>query len=100
MQHLRYLLDGVCLQLCLTSFALAEGVSYQSTRRWASRTAAICSLSWDNRGWPGRCWLVMGQPPRDHVVCEDNRIWGGCCRKDRGAAGRAETPGDAGLAAA
>ena len=25
----------------------------------------------------------MGQPPRDHAVCEDNRIWGGCCRKVR-----------------
>src|SRR5690242_8215142 len=40
-QHLRCLLDGVSLQLLLTSFALAEGASYQSTRRWARRPAGI-----------------------------------------------------------
>src|SRR6266704_7014701 len=31
-QHLRYLLDGVCLQLYLTSFHLSDGLSSRSTR--------------------------------------------------------------------
>ena len=41
-------------------------------------------------GTPGFC---MGQPPRDHVVCEDNKTEGGCGCQDRGAPGRPEAQG-------
>src|SRR5271165_1608981 len=41
-QHLRYLLDGVCLQWLLTSFRLADGFSSRSTR-WLA-TPCCCLL--------------------------------------------------------
>src|SRR6266581_2510614 len=41
-QHLRYLLDGVCLQRFLTSFRLVDGLSSRSTR-WLA-TPCGCPL--------------------------------------------------------
>jgi MFS family permease len=42
-------------------------------------------------GYGARNPVTGGQPPDDHVFCEDNRIDGGCRCQDRGRAGRPET---------